>query len=134
MAAIYTISKAGNDEGLTTTGQRAIAKHLLGPTGGGAAGKGAWLETNHILWKTFMLYPEDQTGAVISAAVVQIQAAMELDVADKDENTKFVILATLNAAGPSFSLEAPWPFIRAVITTPETSNRLIQVGLYALGA
>jgi hypothetical protein len=113
-------------------GVNEISKRLLGENGSDAQGVGDWIRT-HAYWKTFFLYPQDRLQATgVGAAVVTIEACMELpdDPADRD-NAAFVVLATLDSTTRSFSTEVPWRYFRARVTT--AAAFAVQVGLDGQG-
>lgn len=139
--ADFNISKMPNQDapdGTTTvvgtTGTVSTSKRMLGDAGAGAAGLGSWHRSNG-LWKTFALYAADRLAASdIAAAVVEIDACMELPdpaTGDIDTDVEFFNIATLNAAGPTFSTEVPWRYVRARVTTPGADP--CQVGLHEQG-
>ena len=94
-------------------------KRLLGDAGAATTGKGGWHRTDADL-RTFFLHAADRKTA-ITTGVVQVHGTMELASApdNPDNDTSFKILATLNAAGPSFHTEEHWRFVRAVVTTAD---------------
>jgi len=121
---------ADKDSPAALSGVLTMHKRMLGDAGAGANGKGAWLRTKAEK-KTFFLYRTDKKTA-ISAAVVQIQGAMELAEApdDPDADTVFKVIGTLNAASPSLTTEEFWPYMRAVVTAVDAAPNT-QVGMYA---
>lgn len=131
--ADFTVTRTPSDKDspAALSGVLTLHKRLLGDAGAGANGKGSWLRTKAEK-KTFFLYRTDKKTAV-SAAVVQIQGAMELAESpnDPDADTVFKVLGTLNAASPSLTTEEFWPYLRAVVTTPEAGAPNVQVGMYA---
>ena len=131
--ADFQKSKMDGGTVLGTTGITEGNWRLLGDGGAAAAGKGSWHRTGSY-WKTFYLYAADALLATdIAAAVVAIDVCMELpgDPADVDDDVEFETIATLNAAGPSFSTEVPWRYVRARVTTPGAAA--CQVGLNEQG-
>lgn len=117
-------------ENVEASGGKTTSIRLLGDAGAAVIGKGQWLKLSGIQWKTFFIYPVVQTNSY-GAVSVEIHGAMELDGTDQDANTKYKVLATLNAGSPSLEWEPPWPYVRAEVKV--AGPAAIQAGLYGIG-
>lgn len=117
-------------ENVEASGGKTASFRLLGDAGAGVTGKSQWLRLSGMQWKTFFIYPVDQTQAY-GAISIEIHGAMELDGVDEDANTKFEVLATLNSTTKSLQWEPPWPFVRAEVKVAAATP--FQVGFYAVG-
>lgn len=117
MTATFPAKKfAGDQEYTTTGGSTPVTWNMLGLTGAAGTGTGTWLRMPAGQWKSFILHlvasPHDGS---LGSASVQIQATNVLDPSDPDGHSKFVVLGTLNSAGPSLVYEAPWRYVRAEV-------------------
>lgn len=127
----FTASKPETQLYTTTSGNTPVAWRLLGEAGFNVLGKGRWLELNGVQWKSFLLRAHTSPhNAAIGAGSVEIQVANELDPVDADENTKFVVLATLDSSNPEFSSEEPWRYVRARVAVVGTP--MMQVDFYGI--
>ncbi len=135
MVFAFTPSKPTGTKLLTTTsGSTPVAWLMFGANGAVAIGKGRWVELEGVEWKSFMLrrHATPHNGT-LAAASVEIHVANELDPADADANTKFVVAGTLNAGAPSLLLEVPWRFVRAELKVAGGGSEDVQVDFHGIG-
>lgn len=107
------------NQGPGTTGVMMASRRMLGQAGATATGVSNWYRSDG-LWKTFFLGPQDRLQATgVGAAVVVIDACMELpDNPNDPDDAAYFELGTLNTSTRSISTENPWRWVRARVTTP----------------
>lgn len=137
MPAVYQTAPPTLDKvrgGVQASGQITYARRLLGATGAGAIGNGAWYSARAMGWKTFILRSQDQSVAVGGVARVRIECCNELASLpgqDAETVTQAVVLATLSAASPIFTYEPAIGYVRAFVEVAGAAP--VQVDLSAIG-
>lgn len=100
----------------TTSGNTPSAWRMLGDNGAAGLGKSKWVELHGVQWKSWLLRAaQSPYSAAVGAASVEVHVANELDPADADANTAFVVLGTLNSGAPMLSTEPPFRFMRVEV-------------------
>ena len=134
MAFDFTPSKPLDARGAmtTTSGNTPSAWRMFGDNGALAPGKSKWIDLHGVMWKSWILRAaQSPHNAALGAASAEIQVANELDPVDADANTKFSVLATLNAGAPKFDYEPPYRFMR--IELKVAGGVPVQVDFYGIG-
>jgi hypothetical protein len=117
---------------LTSTGAQFRFYRMLGDAGANAVGFSEWREVQRMQKMTFQMYAAgaDQT-ADISAAVFEIQGAMEKDADNPDTETDYAVLGTINNANRVVTIDDNVRHVRIEMTTAPASN--VQVGMQTFG-